>query len=78
MLTIKLNLCLLAIAVKWWYMAAMKVGKQVKIVSYYAPDAIGRLERLSDSTRVPKAVYLREALDDLLKKYAATLRKSAR
>lgn len=69
------NLRLLAISVKWWHMAAMKVGKQVKIVSYYAPDAIDRLKRLSSATRVPQAVYLREALDALLKRYAKELRR---
>jgi hypothetical protein len=30
---------------------------------------------LSEATRVPQAVYLREALDDLLKKYSATIKK---
>jgi predicted DNA-binding protein len=56
-------------------MAATKVGKQIKIVSYYTPDAVEQLRKLSDATRVPQAAYLREALEDLLKKYAATLRK---
>lgn len=56
----------------------MKVGKQIKIVSYYPPDRIEQLDRLSAATRVPKAQYLREALDDLLKKYAGTLRSSVR
>jgi hypothetical protein len=32
--------------------------------------------RLSEITRVPQAAHLREALDDLLKKYAGTLRKA--
>ena len=36
------------------------------------------LKRLYDITRVPRAVYLREALDDLLKKYPSTLRKAAK
>ena len=52
----------------------MKVGKQIKIVSYYAPDSVEQLAKLSDTTRIPKAELLREALSDLLKKYAATLR----
>lgn len=54
----------------------MKVGKQVKIVSYYTPEAIEQLNRLATVTRITKAVLLREALDDLLKKYAGTLRKA--
>jgi hypothetical protein len=32
----------------------------------------------SETTRVPQSVYLREALDDLLKKYASTLRRAKR
>ena len=51
-------------------------GKQAQITSYYEPDAVQQLKRLSEMTRVPQSVYLREALDDLLKKYAATLRKT--
>lgn len=42
------------------------------------PESIARLRRLSEATRVPQALYLREALDDLLKKYAGTLRKTAK
>lgn len=52
----------------------MKVGKQIKIVSYYPPEDIEKLTQLSEVTRVPKAEYLREALRDLLKRYASTLR----
>ena len=53
-----------------------KYGKQIKIASYYAPESISQLKRLSDATRISQAEYLREALDDLLKKYATTLRKA--
>lgn len=59
-------------------MAPAKYGNQVKIASYYAPETIKQLKRLSDATRISQAAYLREALDDLLKKYAATLRKAAK
>ena len=38
--------------------------------------AVRQLQRLTEATRVPQAVYLREALDDLLGKYAAILRKT--
>lgn len=48
-------------------------GTQAQICSYYDPDALQRLRRLSEMTRVPQAAYLREALDDLLKKYAGVL-----
>ena len=56
----------------------MKVGKQIKIVSYYPPDQVAALTKLSGATRVPKAEYLREALDDLLKKYTSSVRDSGR
>ena len=51
-------------------------GKQVPISGYYDPDIVRRLQRLTEVTRVPQAVYLREALDDLLGKYASILRKA--
>jgi hypothetical protein len=57
-------------------MNAGKVGKQIRVVSYYSPEAFEQLQRLVTATRVTQSVYLREALDDLLKKYAATLRKA--
>ncbi len=53
-------------------------GKQAQVMGYYAPEAVKALKKLSESTRVPQAAYLREALDDLLKKYAGTLRKAAK
>jgi predicted DNA-binding protein len=36
---------------------------------YLDPDRSELLDELSKATRVPKQVYLREGLDDLLKKY---------
>jgi hypothetical protein len=45
---------------------------------YYSPDAVKQLRALSKLTRVPQSAYLREALDDLLKKYSTTLRKAAK
>jgi predicted DNA-binding protein len=50
-------------------------GNQTAITGYYDPDAAQRLKALSETTRVPQPVYLREALDDLLKKYAGALRR---
>lgn len=50
-------------------------GDQTQVTSYYEAEAVQRLKALSKATRIPQAAYLREALDDLLKKYAATLRK---
>jgi predicted DNA-binding protein len=59
-------------------MVSKEKGNQTQITSYYDPDAVQRLKALSEATRVPQAAYLREALDDLLKKYASTLRKGTR
>ena len=53
-------------------------GKQKQVTTYYDPEATEQLRRLSDVTRVPQAVYLREALEDLLKKYASVLRQAGR
>jgi hypothetical protein len=59
-------------------MVAKSKGKQVQMAGYYDRAAIERLRELSDMTRVPQAAYLREALDDVLVKYASTLSKSKR
>jgi hypothetical protein len=48
----------------------MKVGNQQKIVSYYSQEAIAKLDKLSADKDRTKATLLREALDDLLEKYA--------
>lgn len=53
-------------------------GNQTAVTGYYDPDAAQRLKALTETTRVPQSVYLREALDDLLKKYATTLRKGSK
>ncbi len=37
-----------------------------------------QLRALSEVTRVRRCAHLREALDDLLKKYTGTLRKAVR
>jgi predicted DNA-binding protein len=51
-------------------------GNQVQMAGYYDPEAVKRLRTLSEVTRVPQAAYLREALEDLLRKYASVLRKA--
>jgi predicted DNA-binding protein len=56
-------------------MVSKSKGNQAPITSYYDPAAVQRLKALSETTRVPQAVYLREALDDLLKKHAGALRR---
>ena len=57
-------------------MISKSKGNQVQVTSYYEPELVQKLKALSAATRVPQAAYLREALEDLLKKYAATLRKA--
>jgi predicted DNA-binding protein len=42
---------------------------------YLDPEHVEALKKLSDSTGIPQAMYIREAIDDLLKKYAKELRK---
>ncbi len=59
-------------------MVSRDKGTQSQITSYYNAEAVQKLKALSAATRVPQAAYLREALDDLLKKHAGTLRKSAK
>lgn len=49
-------------------MATMK-GKRVLTSLYLDPPVHEALNQLSAKTRVPKAVYLREAIEDLLVKY---------
>ena len=57
-------------------MVSKPKGNQSQISSYYEPEAVQRLKLLSEATRIPQAAYLREALDDLLKKHATALRKA--
>jgi len=57
-------------------MVSKEKGNQAQITSYYDPAAVQRLKALSKTTRVPQSAYLREALDDLLKKYATTLKRA--
>ena len=52
-----------------------KKGKKEQICVSYTPEILAGIRQLSEATRVPMAVYFEEALEDLLKKYATTLRK---
>jgi predicted DNA-binding protein len=46
-------------------------------IAFLVPiDLAAELRRLSDSTRVSQAVYFREAIADLLKKYENTVPKA--
>jgi len=55
-------------------MVSKPKGKRTQLLGYYDPDAVNHLRLLSRLTRIPQSVYLREALDDLLRKYSV-LRK---
>lgn len=58
-------------------MATMK-GKRVLTSLYLDPPAAEALRRLSDETRIPQAVYLREAIEDLFAKYSVKMPRAAR
>ena len=52
----------------------MLIGRRMMMVMYLDPAPRDALRKLSEVTRIPVAVYVREAIDDLLKKYARDLR----
>ena len=52
-------------------MVSKSKGKRTQLLGYYDPSAVEQLRLLSKRSRVPQSVYLREALDDLLRKYLA-------
>ena len=56
-------------------MVSKPKGKRTQLLGYYDPGAVKHLRLLSKLTRVPQSIYLREALDDLLRKYSV-LRKA--
>ena len=55
-------------------MISKSKGKRRQLLGYYDSGVVKQLQLLSKLTRVPQSVYLREALDDLLRKYSV-LRK---
>ena len=60
-----------------WRMPMMK-GKRVLTSIYLDPPMHADLKQLSAVTRVPIAVYLREAVSDLLTKYRAEARSRSK
>jgi hypothetical protein len=52
------------------YLSQTKVARTIYINS----DQVEALKKLSDRTKVPQAVYVREALDMLLDKYSEQLK----
>ena len=53
-----------------------KRGNLVQVGTYLEPEMAEQLKELSRITRVSQAAYFREAIEDLLKKYATTLRSA--
>jgi len=53
-------------------------GKRIMTNVYLDPPALAELKKLSAHTRIPMAAYLREAVEDLLKKHAKELRRAGR
>jgi len=52
------------------YLSQTKVARTI----YINNDQVEALKKLSDKTKVPQAVYVREALDMLLDKYSEQLK----
>jgi predicted DNA-binding protein len=50
-------------------------GRKLQVCVAYPPGLIEQLKALSKDTRVPMAAYYQEALEDLLRKHAAVLRR---
>jgi predicted DNA-binding protein len=48
--------------------------KKVARTIYIKDEQLDALKRLSEKTKVPQSVYVREALDMLLEKYSEQLR----
>lgn len=51
-----------------------KSERRVRVALFIEPDQHKQLQVLTEATRVPWAAYVREAIDDLLKKYRKTLK----
>jgi hypothetical protein len=51
------------------------MATKLKMTFFIEADQKETLEKLSKITRVNQAVFIREALDDLFKKYAKVLKK---
>lgn len=55
---------------------AQKRGKLIQVSTYLSPELWEQLKTLAERTRVSQAAYFREAVEDLLKKYASELREA--
>ena len=52
--------------------------KPIQTPMYLTPDQFKELNRLAEATRLQRSVLVREAIDDLLKKYAKLLKSVAK
>ncbi len=50
--------------------------KRERFTTFLDKKQIDRLKNLSATTRVPMAIYVREAIDDLLVKYEKVLKQA--
>ena len=58
-------------------MVSKSKGNRTQVLGYYDSETVTQLRRLSELTRVPQAAYLREALEDLLGKYASVAKQTS-
>ena len=52
-----------------------KHSKKKLVSAALEPEQAIRLKKLSEQTRVPQQVYLREAVEDMLRKYERKLKR---
>lgn len=53
-------------------------GRQAQTSVYLPLETLERLQELSKRSRIPMASYMREAVDDLLKKYEEPKKKNTK
>jgi hypothetical protein len=57
-----------------WFEGVFLTQKKVARTIYIKDEQLEALKRLSEKTKVPQSVYVREALDMLLEKYSEQLK----
>jgi predicted DNA-binding protein len=53
-------------------------GRQAQTSVYLPVETLERLQQLAKRSRIPMAAYLREAVENLLKKYEEPKKRSAK
>jgi predicted DNA-binding protein len=53
-------------------------GRQAQTSVYLPLETLERLQELSKRSRIPMAAYMREAVEDLLKKYEEPKKKNTK